>query len=316
MPSDLGDSAGFQAGSTFKLFVDAAALQQGSVSPYTTINSPPQVHLPQNTFQTCDGPYPNTETWDPHNSTTSGPKNMYTGTQQSVNTYFAQLEQRTGLCEPYRLAKKMGVQLTSPSSEMIPSFTLGVANVSPVEMATAYATVGARGVKCDPKPVTKILNGDGKVFKEYPDKCKRVLSTDTADRIADIMRGVMEGGFGSALQFGKPSAGKTGTTDDNKAVWFDGFTPQIGTAAMVAGANQNGTPITLNGQTVGGSYIYEAHGSTIAGPIWGDAMKGIAQYLKGEDFVRPTTTSSYTGDTASTTGGTTGTTGGTTGTTP
>ncbi len=295
VPSDLGDSGGFQGGSTFKLFVLAAALQQG-ISPYTTINAPEHITVAQNSFQDCDGPYSSTDPYPVSNSTTSGTMNMYKATQDSVNTFFVQLEQRTGLCEPFNLAKKMGVELTNPTgpgAERIPSFTLGVASVSPVEMAQAYATIGARGVHCDAKPVSEILNSDGKVFKKYDNQCQRVLSKATADRIADIMRGVMEHGFGSALQFGKPSAGKTGTTNSNQAVWFDGFTPQIGTAAMVAGANQQGTPITLNGQTVGGSYIGTAHGSTIAGPIWGDAMKGVSQYLKYKDFVRPAATSSY-----------------------
>ena len=78
------------------------------------------------------------------------------------------------------------------------------------------------------------------------------MTQNTADTVNDILRGVMEGGFGSALQLGKPSAGKTGTIQDNKAVWFDGYTPHLATVAMVAGANSEGTPITLNGQTVGG----------------------------------------------------------------
>ncbi|MCW2757261.1 MAG: pbpG, partial [Nocardioidaceae bacterium] len=205
----------------------------------------------------------------------------------SVNTFFAQLEQKTGLCEPFQLAQKMGVQLTDPAHEEIPSFTLGVASVSPLEMAEAYATIGARGLHCSSRPVTQILNSAGKVFKDYPSQCDQVMSQNTADTVADIMRGVMEGGFGSALQIGKPSAGKTGTTQDNQAVWFDGFTPQLATAAMVAGANDLGHPITLNGQTIGGAYLASAHGSTTAGPIWGDAMKAISQYLDPIDFVAP-----------------------------
>ncbi|WP_336276050.1 PASTA domain-containing protein [Nocardioides sp. B-3] len=71
------------------------------------------------------------------------------------------------------------------------------------------------------------------------------------------------------------------------AVWFVGYTPQIATAAMVAGANSLGHWVSLNGQTVGGSYISEAFGSTVAGPIWGDAMAAISARLDYEDFRAP-----------------------------
>ena len=295
VPSDLGDSAGFQAGSTFKAFVLASALEQG-ISPYTAIRSPDKITVAQNSFRTCEGPYTSSDSYTVGNSTESPPApNLYTGTQDSVNTFYIQLEQRTGLCEPYKLAKKMGVLLTDPDTEQVPSMTLGVPSVSPLEMAEAYATFGARGIHCDAKPVTEILNSTGKTFKKYDDTCDRVMSQNTADTVADILRGVMEGGFGSALQNGKPTAGKTGTIQDNKAVWFDGFSPDIATVAMVAGANSKGTPITLNYQNVGGVYAGRAFGSTVAGPLWGDAMKGVSQYLSGQDFVRPTQNTAPTG---------------------
>ena len=279
-----GDSGGFQAGSTFKIFVLAAALEQG-LPTSTRFNSPAQVHIPQNDFMDCDGPYPVTSTWNPHNSTSNGNFDMYKGTQLSVNTYFAQLERKTGLCEPYALAKAMGVDLTDPSHERVPSFTLGVASVSPLEMAGAYATVAARGEHCDPRPVTQVLNADGKVFKNYPKQCKQVMQQSTADTINDILKGVMApGGFGQALNLDKQSAGKTGTIQDNAAVWFDGYTPALATAAMIAGANSQGQPITLNGQSVGGTYIDVAHGSTVAGPMWAQAMRAVQDKLPADTF--------------------------------
>ena len=288
VPTKYGDSNGFQAGSTFKLFVIAAALEQG-MSPYTSINSPAQVHLRMNEFMLCnDEPYSDYSTWDPRNSTSSGVMNMYSGTQLSVNTFFAQLEQRTGICQPYQLAQEMGVDLTDPSHEMVPSFTLGVADVSPLEMASAYATFAARGLACQARPVTQITNPDGTVFKRYPKQCSQVMSEETADRVNDILRGVMApGGFGSALNLNKQSAGKTGTTQGNVSVWFSGYTPAVATAAMIAGANSNGYPMTLNGQRVGGSYIGTAHGSTVAGPMWASAMRAIQNLIPDERFTPP-----------------------------
>jgi membrane peptidoglycan carboxypeptidase len=205
-----------------------------------------------------------------------------------VNTYFAQLEKKTGLCEPYALARSMGVDLADPTTERVPSFTLGVADVSPLEMASAYATVAARGLHCDNRPVTRILNADGRVFKTYAKDCQQVMQETTADTVNDILRGVLEpGGFGSRLALNKPAAGKTGTISFNRAVWFNGYTPSLSTASMIAGADADGKPITLNGQTVGGQYIVSAFGSTTAGPMWADAMREIQDLLPDLDFVPP-----------------------------
>lgn len=285
--SKYGDSNGFQAGSTFKVFVVAAALEQG-LPLSTSFDSPDSISIPQTEFETCSGNYPVTSPWEPGNSTGSGNFDMTTGTRQSVNTYFAQLSRETGICEPYALAKAMGIDLTDPDRERVPSFTLGIADVSPLEMASAYATFAARGEHCDARPVTEIRNSDGGVFKEYPARCQQVMKTSTADGVNQILRGVVEpGGFGSALALGKPAAGKTGTINSNMAVWFVGYTPTMATSAMVAGADENGNWVTLNGQVVGGSSIGTASGSTLAGPMWADAMRGVNDTLPFEDFVSP-----------------------------
>ncbi|SDS71746.1 Membrane carboxypeptidase (penicillin-binding protein) [Nocardioides scoriae] len=288
--TQYGDANGFQAGSTFKAFVLAAALEQG-IPVSTTINSPETISIPQNRFSTCEGQYPITSPWEPSNSTTSGSKNLTTGTRESVNTFFAQLEERTGLCEPYALAKAMGIDLTDPGLERVPSFVLGIADTSPLELATAYATFAARGTHCDARPVTQVLNSDGKVFKDYPAKCEQVIKQSTADNVNAILRGVLQpGGFGQALALDKPSAGKTGTINSNMAVWFAGYTPTMSTAAMIAGADQDGNWVTLNNQTVGGSYVYSAAGSTLAGPMWASAMRAISGGLPYEDFTTPSST--------------------------
>ncbi len=293
VPSQYGDSNGFQAGSTFKSFVLASAIQQG-IPLSESISSPPQVFLDQGDFEVCDGEfYQSSEIWDPSNSTDSGTFDLYTGTRLSVNTFFAQLEQMTGLCEPYELAKAMGVQLTEPATEMVPTFTLGVADVSPLEMAEAYATFAGRGLHCDSRPVTAILDSNGNTLKDYPARCTQVMPSSVADAVNDVLRGVQEpGGFGygAGINTVQPSAGKTGTIQENRAVWFAGYTPNLATAAMIAGANIEGQPITLNGQTIGDSFVSAAFGSTLAGPMWGDAMKVIEQYLDDEDFVAPSGT--------------------------
>ena len=294
VPEELGHSKCCQAGSTFKVFTLASALQQGL--PLTTSfvsNSPMTFNFDD--YDTCPGePEFGYGTFEVPNSTTSGNMNMYSGTRLSVNTFYMQLEQQTTVCAPFELAKQMGVSLTNPrgdkhglGAELIPNFTLGVASASPLEMAEAYATFAARGLHCSSRPVTQILDSDRNVVKDYPEQCQQVVEQQTADAVSDVLRGVLEGGFASSQQLAVPAAGKTGTTNDGKSVWFIGYTPHAAAAAMIGGANQFGTPIPLAGQTVGGVYIYSASGSGFAAPIWGDAMRIITAGAPYEDFVYP-----------------------------
>ena len=286
VPSAYGDSNGFQAGSTFKAFVLSAALEQG-IRTDTSIVSPQEKTLPVSSFRGCNGPLKSTDVWQPQNSTGAGTFDLYTGTQLSVNTFYAQLEQRTGLCEPAKLAREMGVQVPSP---VYPAFTLGVSDTNPLSMAEAYATFAARGEHCDARPVTSVVDMNGKTVEDFPATCSQVLSQRVADQVNDILRGVQEGaGFGASagLALNQQSAGKTGTTDRNRAVWFVGYTPNMAAAAMLAGANRAGHWRTLNGQYVGGTYIDGAHGSTNAGPIWGDAMKQVENLLPDARFHKP-----------------------------
>ncbi len=287
-----GDSAGFQGGSTFKVFVLAAAIEQG-LSLATTFNSPASISLREADFADCDGKPYGYGVWNLRNSTSSGTMNMYSGTRLSVNTFFAQLTQKTGICKPFDLARKMGVDLDNPtgekpgSAERVPSFGLGIPDTSPLEMAEAYATFAARGLHCDARPVTRIQDSARNTLKKYPAQCNQLMEQSTADAVNDVLRGVIEGGFASAQRLDQPAAGKTGTTQEGKAVWFVGYTPNMAAAAMIAGANQFGTPIRLAGQTVGGGYVASASGSGFAAPIWGDAMKVVDDTLENESFVYP-----------------------------
>jgi membrane peptidoglycan carboxypeptidase len=300
VPTKYGDSAGFQAGSTFKPFVLAAAVNKG-VPLSTTFNAPRTMTIPQDEFQNCPGAPNFAGEWTLSSSTIDGPMNVYVGTQKSVNTFYAMLERVTGVCEPFRIAKKLGVELTDPKgdshgygAERVPTFTLGIPNASPMEMAEAYATFGARGLHCDSHPVTSIDDSQGTEIQSYPDKCTQALPQATADAVNDVLRGVQEpGGFGYDLGgtgLRVPSAGKTGTTQDGKSVWFVGYTPQVATAAMIAGASKDGQrPIPLAGQTIHGNYIYSGSvtGSGFAGPMWAQAMHIVDDHLDYEDFVQP-----------------------------
>jgi membrane peptidoglycan carboxypeptidase len=128
------------------------------------------------------------------------------------------------------------------------------------------------------------------VIKNYPEQCRRVLGKDVADAVNSVLRGVQEpGGFGYdvGINLNQASAAKTGTSENNRSVWFIGYTPNMAAAAMLAGVNSAGHWMSLNGMTIGGQYVAQAHGSSNAGPIWGDAMKAIEGMLPNLHFHRP-----------------------------
>jgi membrane peptidoglycan carboxypeptidase len=229
------------------------------------------------------------------NSTSSGTMNMYTGTRLSVNTYFAQLEKKAGLCNAVRAAESMGIKVpfTRKLNNQVPSFTLGVTNVSPLDMAAAYAVPASGGMYCKPLPVDSIVDGNGKTVKKFRPECERVLSKDDAAQINDILRGVQEpGGFGYDLGgtgLRIPSAAKTGTAQDNQSVWYAGYTPKLAAMSMIAGVKSNGSPRTLAGATINGGYLnfHTVGGSSLAGPMWAKAMRVIQNYLPSVPFDVP-----------------------------
>ncbi|MCW2769374.1 MAG: glycosyl transferase [Aeromicrobium sp.] len=287
VPRKYGDSGGFPAGSTFKAFTVAAALKDG-VDVGQTYNAPKNMTMPAGTYKACNG-YGTAE-WKVSNSTTSGTKNMYSGTRESVNTYFSQLEKRAGLCKVVRAAESMGI--TVPDRDQVGPFTLGVTSVSPLDMAAAYATFASGGLYCEPRPVNEIIDANNNSIKKYKPGCTRALTKDQAAQINDILRGVQEpGGFGYSNGTGLkiPSAAKTGTAQDNQSVWYNGYTPELATASMIAGVKANGAPRSLAGVKIKGAFLNfnAVGGSSLAGPMWAKAMQKIQDQLAPVNFDAP-----------------------------
>ena len=287
VPTKYGGTSGFQPGSTFKAFVLAAAIKQG-FPLNKTIYAPPSIVVNEGSFRDCGGQnYPSTKPYSVTNSTEGGTLNVYPGTQNSVNTFFIQLEQITGLCAPWKLANALGIDV--PASFRVPSFTFGVSDVSALEMAEAYATFAARGMHCASIPVTEITDRDGEVIPIEGSTCNRVLKRPYADAVNDILKGVMEppDGFGAGLALNQQSAGKTGTTQNNRSVWFVGYTPTLATASFLAGVNSLNQPRGLIGKQLAGVTLTDASGSGTAGPMWGDAMAAIQDLLPNRRFIPP-----------------------------
>lgn len=268
----IGGSLGFQAGSTFKAFILARALQLG-IEPSLTLYAPQKY---------CSKIFKNgNEPYCPQNAGDSeaGTFDMVRATWASVNTYFIQLEERTGLATPPALAEALGVRRVDGTfrGASLPrtnaSFVLGTTEISPLAMAGAYAAFVSHGVFCPPRPVTEILDADNKPLDLAPQACSQVLEPKVADTMAAILRGVIDGKSshtGGGASIGRPAAGKTGTTNDSTAAWFVGFTPQLSTAVWLGKA----TPTPMRRVTINGRFYKQVYGGTIPAAIWRQTMLG------------------------------------------
>jgi len=286
--SYAGGYGGFQNGSTMKAFTIAAALQKGIAMDYR-INSPEQIDLSGKKFQTCTG-YTRDPDYTPKNSTHSGDLTMVEAARYSTNTYFLQLSQRTGLCSIARIASRLGMynaQTGQPLDQVV-SMTLGVGYVTPLMLSNAYATFAARGKYCKPLVVTSVRDKAGRPINGPGIECKQAISRQVADGVNRVLNAVMQpGGTGGRLRFGtRDMAGKTGTIQQNLAVWFSGYTPNLAAAAVVADANLPYTNLMYR-HTLGGRDIADPTGSGTAGPLWQTAMQGALRGLPVERFVAP-----------------------------
>ncbi|MEV5961671.1 penicillin-binding protein [Kribbella sp. NPDC051952] len=287
--SYAGGYGGFQNGSTMKAFTIAAAIQKGIPLNYK-INSPSPISLGGKTFSTCSGPYKILGKYDPQNSTKNVPDpTMIQAAQKSTNTYFLQLSQRTGLCPIAKIAGALGMYQAQSGEplEQVPSMTLGIDLISPLQLSNAYAAFAARGMYCTPWLVTSIKNAAGKSIQAPGADCKQVLDPAVADGVNAVLHQVMEpNGTGGKLKFGKSDlAGKTGTINEAKAVWYAGYSSKLAAAATVADASPPYKE--LQGQTLNGHGINDPTGSGTAGPIWETAMQAALQGYPTTHFVAP-----------------------------
>uniref|UniRef100_A0AAU2VTM7 Transglycosylase domain-containing protein n=1 Tax=Streptomyces sp. NBC_00008 TaxID=2903610 RepID=A0AAU2VTM7_9ACTN len=270
-----GSYAGFQVGSTFKPITAAAALEKG-ISPAQDFTSDHQISLPGESFRTCDNRPADNRPWEVSNEleTEKGTFDMTSALGKSINTYFAKLEQKAGLCETLSMADKVGyIRGNNKPLQPVASTTLGGQESTPLAMASVYATFANRGKYCSPIAILSVTKPDGKQIGVPKSKCTQAMSEHTADTINQMLKGVVADGTGQQAGLSdRDNAGKTGTTDERKNAWFVGYTPNLSTAVWVGsdGAKQ----IPMSNITIGGQYYDDVCGGCLPGPIWKTAMTG------------------------------------------
>jgi membrane peptidoglycan carboxypeptidase len=281
-----GGSGGFQSGSTMKAFVLAAAIKQG-IPLNTRINVPGEFEH-TTAMRICDGVV--SDPWRIKNYDGQGGSfDLRTGTWKSVNTFYALLEERTGICDPVKIAEAGGLTRANGEDLMqIKSFVLGSQEVSPLAMAEAYATFAARGTHCDSVAVSSITGPNGEELPVPAANCAKVIDGGVADGVNQVLQGTIDGPdparTGARMSLGRPAAGKTGTTDNVSDIWFMGYTPQRSASVAVTNPLRNES---LTGYTLNGVYYGFVCGGCLPGPIWQQAMSSIMEPLPVKGFADP-----------------------------
>jgi membrane peptidoglycan carboxypeptidase len=296
----------YQAGSTFKMFTLAAALEKG-LSTATSFLSPGCIYLAnfgdnplypgQCASDTPGVISPYGEGYTNSDPAEAGVYNMAAATGSSVNTYFVQLEKKVGLQPVRDMAVRLGVQSHSldDMSKIGGSLTLGAKEVSPLDMATGYATIAAHGLRCYPKPVVSMTGSNGKAIPYAgAGPCKQVLAPGIADTVTSLLENVIINGTGSNNgQIGRPAAGKTGTTDHHYDAWFVGYIPQLVTAVWLGDARSPSlypmeySSTTPDGTIIGGIQNGSVFGGDMPTRVWAQTMKAASVNLPLEDFPPP-----------------------------
>jgi membrane peptidoglycan carboxypeptidase len=251
-----------QAGSTFKPFAIIAALEKGI--PLTSMwnGDSPQ------TFDDLGKPY---EVFN-YGNNGWGQVDLMTATKHSINTVFVPLGINVGPDKVVDVARRAGIPDTVAMMPT-PSFVLGTSSPHVIDVANAYATFAAQGVRSKPYLISQVIGSNKGVLFEATPSTEEVFSKDVMADLTYALKGTITGGTGAAaLALGRPAAGKTGTSQSNASAWFSAYTPQI--AASVSFFRDNATQ-SLNG--IGG--MTSVTGGSFPARIWTQFMRGA---LRGE----------------------------------
>ncbi len=275
-----GGGSSRDAGSAFKPFMLAAALEEG-LSPGYTYEGGVAYEFED---LACPADYA------PANfgRASHGAMDMAQATTISSNVYFAHLLDVVGIEPLVDALEDAGVPISDRDGLIdgpICSLVLGAAEqagVFPLEMATAYATFANEGERCEPFSVAEVTDRHGRTISRAEPDCAATFDAGVANRVTDLLRGPIESGTASANgQLGRPAAGKTGTTQDSKDAWFVGYVPQLSTAVWTGHEH----PETMTHPLCGG----QVTGGCLPTILWRDYMRASIDALDLEvaDFPEP-----------------------------
>lgn len=279
-----------QAGSTFKTFALAAGLEN-DVSLATTFSG-------EN--KTMVGTY---EVVNYGNKSYGERITLLKATQDSINSAYVELADMVGPETVFNAAKRAGIPADAVGMEPNLAFTLGTTSPNVVDIAAAYATFASRGLQVAPSYIQSITAGSGDILYKLNPKPVQAFSTDIADTINYALQEVVQVGTGKAAKaLGRPVAGKTGTTNDNKSALFAGYTPELSTAVMFVKDGPDGQPMTLSGtggmrSVTGGSYPALIFTSYMKGALRDLPVQKFAGLPSGQpDGANPTDSPSASAD--------------------
>jgi len=244
-----------QPGSSFKPFVYYTAFASGKYTPYSTIADSPV------SYRDGGGYY------SPKNygGGFSGTVSLRTALINSMNVPAVKLGRSVGLDKVIANCRTLGIK--SPLEPVI-SLPLGAIGVTPLEMAGAYATFASNGWHSDPTVIVRVTDSEGNVLLDNTAPPKLVLDPWATASLTSVLQGVINEGTATAANIGRPAAGKTGTTDSEKDVWFVGYVPQLSVAVWIGNDNFN--------RRIGSG----ATGGGLAAPIWRNYMN---HYLQNQE---------------------------------
>ncbi|HVV35469.1 MAG TPA: transglycosylase domain-containing protein [Acidimicrobiales bacterium] len=274
-----GGGPGRQTGSAFKPFTLATALEQG-IPPTKVYPAPRVYHVPN-----CK-PIPGNDCTIGNAEGEGGaPQTLRTAIAESTNTVFAQLERDVGIDNLVSMAKRLGMSSAyyAPVNQGYAGVTLGVLDVSPLDMASAYSVFANRGLRAPATPIVKVVDAAGKTIidnTKAAEKAKRVIAEPVADNVTDMLRGVIDHGTGTAANIGRPAAGKTGTGQNFTNAWFVGYTPTLSTAVWMGNALKLEPLVHIKG-------VSRVFGGTIPARTWKAFMSEALKDVPVTDFSQP-----------------------------
>ena len=268
----MAGGSGREAGSAFKAFTLAAAMQAG-YSLSAVWQGPNSI-----TIKACPDPTSPDGYWHPVNAEGAGTYSLALATAHSVNTIFAQVIAQLGPDKVVDMAHALGIRSSLPD---VCSITLGSVAVNPLEMTNAYATLADQGVRHWATPFVEVKSPGGKADDSIAQPGQQVIQPNDANLVSYALQGVVRYGTGYTAAIPPyPVAGKTGTANENVDAWFCGYTVQIVTCVWM-GWPKGEIPL----QNIEG--VPSVFGGTIPAAIWHDYMTVAMQGQTAESFDTP-----------------------------